>query len=675
MAATENVRQLSQSHNSSVSRQGVVTLIGYGIQVRVDRGHLLLQDGIGADRRFFRLPRVGHGLRRVVVVGTDGMVSLAALRWLADQDVAFSMLERDGKPIAVTGPVRPSDAKLRRAQALAHYSGVALRITRELISQKLAGQEQVARDRLLDSTTADVIAQFRAALPTSDNITTIRLIESQAARAYWSAWSTLPINFPKNQLRRVPEHWRSFGARVSPLTGSPRLAANPPNAILNYLYALLESEARLAAAALGLDPGMGVLHVDTTARDSLACDLMEVVRPQVDAYMLDWITRQPLNREWFFEQRDGNCRLMAPFAVQLSKTAPTWGRAVAPIAEWVAHAFWSTIPKPDRPLATHLTQTNKRKAKDALSVISAPRLVKPNTLCRGCGQNIAAGRANCAKCSIEGATERLAHAARLGRVAARTSRSFGETSRLSTSTFEGARVMGQNQTTTVADPKFVLAQNPATARRCFNVGHPIADWSFSLVCKPDSTRVSTSSEALARPGETGRGCPARRTLVVLWRNTDLLPLFLPTTILGDIQLAFCCFSFVFLDRLTRFLGAAVASLIQLLSSVKHAGSSPPGRIGLSTEHAGSSPPGQIGLSAEHAGGSPPGRIGLSTEHAGSSPPGQIGLSTEHAGSSPPGRIGLSTEHAGSSPPGQIGLSTEHAGSVRRASGFVRDGQP
>ena len=66
----------------------------------------------------------------------------------------------------------------------------------------------------------------------------------------------------------VPEHWHTFGARISPLSGSPRLAANPPNAILNYLYALLESEARLAAAALGLDPGLGVLHVDTPNRDS-----------------------------------------------------------------------------------------------------------------------------------------------------------------------------------------------------------------------------------------------------------------------------------------------------------------------------------------------------------------------------------------------------------------------
>src|SRR5260370_38266223 len=144
--------------------------------------------------------------------------------------------------------------------------------------------------------------------------------------------------------------------------------------MLNYLYAVLESGARLAAAALGLDPGMGVLHVDTTARDSLACDLMEVVRPQVDAYLLDWITRQPLNREWFFEQRDGNCRLMGSFALRLSETIPVWGRAVAPIAEWVAQQLWSTTRKKsetDLP-PTHLTQTHRREAKGISSTPTLP---------------------------------------------------------------------------------------------------------------------------------------------------------------------------------------------------------------------------------------------------------------------------------------------------------------
>jgi CRISPR-associated endonuclease Cas1 len=388
------------NHSVSVVKpqNGVVTLFGYGIQVRVDRGHLLIEDGIGNDRRRVRLPRVGHGLKRLVVIGSDGMLSLAALRWLADQDAAFVMLDRDGSVLATTGPVRPSDARLRRAQALAHTSGVALRISLELISQKLAGQEEVARNQLFASESADAIARFRAELAEADTPESVRLIESQAAHAYWSAWRALQITFPRNDLRRVPDHWRIFGARISPLTRSPRLATNPVNSILNYLYALLESEARLAAAALGLDPGLGMLHVDTPARDSLALDLMEPIRPQVDAFVLDWIAREPLRREWFFERRDGNCRLMGPFACKLGETASTWSRLVAPWAEYVAQALWAAPSRSKAAPATRLTQRHRREAKGQPSFrpIAAP---KPDSVCRGCGRHVRRGRRHCAGCA------------------------------------------------------------------------------------------------------------------------------------------------------------------------------------------------------------------------------------------------------------------------------------
>ncbi|SRR6266567_4143077 len=79
MVPAENVRQLPQSHNS-VPRHGILTLIGYGIQVRVDKGHLVIHDGIGASRYDYRLPRVGHGLKRLVVVGSDGQISALNIR-------------------------------------------------------------------------------------------------------------------------------------------------------------------------------------------------------------------------------------------------------------------------------------------------------------------------------------------------------------------------------------------------------------------------------------------------------------------------------------------------------------------------------------------------------------------------------------------------------------------
>ena len=411
---------IAVSQTAIQPRQGVVTLFGYGTSVRVERGHLVLEDGIGNDRRHARFPRVGHGLRRLVVIGSDGMISLAALRWLADQDASFVMLDRDGSMLATTGPVRSSDSKLRRAQSLSLSNGTALRVARELIHQRLVGQERVARLKLLDSSTADTIAHFKAELPQAESVSTIRLIESQAARAYWSAWRTLPINFPKTDLPRVPAHWRYFGTRVSPLTGSPRLAANPLNAILNYLYCMLESEARLAAAALGLDPGLGVLHVDTPARDSLACDLMEPVRSSVDSYLLDWITRQPLKREWFFERRDGNCRLMGPFAVRLSETAAIWKRAVAPVAELVAREFWSTTQKRTQHCwtPTHLTQKHRREAKGISSEAISRVVPRTDNICPGCGKTIQDRSASCARCAVDDATKNMLNGARIGRLTA-----------------------------------------------------------------------------------------------------------------------------------------------------------------------------------------------------------------------------------------------------------------
>lgn len=413
------------SHSSAIRKSGVVVLSGYGIRVQMQAGHLLLHDGIADERRTIRLPRVSHGLKRLVMIGSDGFVTLEALRWLADQSAAFVMLDRHGKVLAVTGPVSSSDAKLRRAQALALGNGTAFKISKELISQKLAGQELLVRDMLRDSPTADAIARFREELPSAESIESVRLIESQAARAYWQAWSDLPIRWPRKDESRVPAHWKYFNSRISPLTHSPRLATNPPNALLNLLYSILESESTLAALAMGLLPEIGLLHADTPNRDSLACDLMEVCRPSgVDAFVLNWLQSEPLRRSDFWEDRNGNCRISSSLAIKLCETADTWRRLVAPVAEYVAQELWSSVSKPASPskltqrlIATHLTQRNKREVKGSnVPVVKHPT---PEHVCSGCGKPVQDRSAHCADCAVDGATERLAKAARIGRVAAR----------------------------------------------------------------------------------------------------------------------------------------------------------------------------------------------------------------------------------------------------------------
>jgi hypothetical protein len=155
---------------------------------------------------------------------------------------------------------------------------------------------------------------------------------------------------------------------------------------------------------------------------------MEVVRPQVDGFLLDWITREPLKREWFFEQRDGNCRLMSTLAVRLSETAPTWGRAVAPIAEWVAQTLWNSARKTtrrDQVLPTRLTQRRRSEGRGKEFIPDTKTAPHPDKICLGCGAATRLGR-NCPKCGREISREKLIELSKVGRVAAQSAESRGK---------------------------------------------------------------------------------------------------------------------------------------------------------------------------------------------------------------------------------------------------------
>lgn len=403
-----------------ISKLGVLTLYGYGIRVTMQAGHLQIEDGIAEDRYKFRLPRVNHKLKRLVCIGDDGFITLSALRWLSEVGASFVMLDRLGKVRVVTGPVSPSETRLRRAQALALSNGTALDISRELIAAKLRGQETLLREKLHNSAGEDSIAALRICLEDASELNTVRGIESRAAAEYWDAWWDLPVLFPRKDAALVPNHWLSFGTRHSPLTGGPRLAVNPANALLNYVNAVAESECRLAACACGLDPGLGFLHTDTANRDSLALDLIETIRPAIEAWLLNWLLTEPLRRSDFAESSDGNCRISSVLCSKLSETAPTWGKLAAPWAEYVAHSLYvgrsgRTMSVPF--LKTPLTQNHRRQANGA----AEPKTKMPKVLhaCRGCGKPIPKERESCLSCSIPSSTERLIEGARSGRVAAR----------------------------------------------------------------------------------------------------------------------------------------------------------------------------------------------------------------------------------------------------------------
>ena len=161
--------------------------------------------------------------------------------------------------------------------------------------------------------------------------------------------------------------------------------------MLNYLYALLEAETRLACLACGLDPGLGIFHADQKSRDSLVCDVMEAARPQVDDYLLDLLAARTFALKDFAEMRTGVCRVLAPLTHTLAETTTTWAKAVAPVVETVCRMLGESGRGIGR-LPTPLTESNRSDGREGVRRTSRkrgqPPRPKPAATCPGCGGSL-----------------------------------------------------------------------------------------------------------------------------------------------------------------------------------------------------------------------------------------------------------------------------------------------
>lgn len=90
-------------------------------------------------------------------------------------------------------------------------------------------------------------------------------IEAQAARAYWQAF------FPRSLLGRTFR--REAGDRE----------AEPPNNLLDYGYAIMRAAVARALVGAGLLPMLGIHHENRSNAFCLADDLVEPLRPLIDA--------------------------------------------------------------------------------------------------------------------------------------------------------------------------------------------------------------------------------------------------------------------------------------------------------------------------------------------------------------------------------------------------------
>ena len=310
-------------------------LCGHGVSLRVDKGTLLVRNGfthhpqVREECRFFKgdlsLPH------RIVMLDGSGSLTFEVLSWLSEQGVTLVRIDYQGEVTSVLAGAGSALDRDRVEWQRQTRCDPERRIAycRALIVAKIEATLPVIELRLPPSQARDValMVAHRCIAFLGDGraqtVTDVLLTEARAAAAYFAAWKTLPLRWKARGQFPIPDAWTRFETRraVHEGSGKPnRNATHPVNAMLNYGYALLQSQVQAEAIALGFDPSAGILHEDRTDASALVLDIMEPRRPVVDGAILEWLNGLALRGSDFVTTRDGVCRLAPQLAKQVCRT-------------------------------------------------------------------------------------------------------------------------------------------------------------------------------------------------------------------------------------------------------------------------------------------------------------------------------------------------------------------
>lgn len=246
-------------------------------------------------------------LKRVVIMGNI-TIDASVLHRLADNDISVLFLSgKRGRFCGMlhgrlhnNGLLRIRQYEKRLGKVDDSGRSFPVKFSMDIVLRKIKAQADVLREAM--NSRADLRFPLKTAVDTLEKVVdsinnlsvpqdtsdetcldSIRGYEGGASAAYFSAYTKLfpdSLNFTK-RTRRPPE--------------------DPVNALLSLCYTLLHYEMVRETEVIGLDPTIGFYHQFEYGRESLACDLVEVFRPEVDRFV--W----KIFRERIFAERDFSC--------------------------------------------------------------------------------------------------------------------------------------------------------------------------------------------------------------------------------------------------------------------------------------------------------------------------------------------------------------------------------
>lgn len=304
------------------------------IHLEHDDGALVVRD---RGERIATVP-----LAPITRVFLRGSVTLQAsvLGHLGERGIGVVVLSgRKAQPTLFFG--RPhNDARLRVQQTRCSLNeAFCLDYARHLVHHKIERQHQwfgplrsrYPQARYPLTHAIRQLQEQQTLLPHARSLESLRGHEGAAASTYFAGLrAVVPASLGFNDRNRRP----------------PR---DPFNALLSLTYTLAHAETALALHAAGLDPCVGFYHQISYARESLACDVMEAVRPLADRICLELVARQTLTTD-HFSHSDAGCLLgkagRARYYGAYEEHAPALRQALQQEVKALARRIAPELPEP-----------------------------------------------------------------------------------------------------------------------------------------------------------------------------------------------------------------------------------------------------------------------------------------------------------------------------------------
>lgn len=246
-----------------------------------------------------------HTLESILTFSYLG-ASPALMGACAERGIALSFFDRRGRFLADIHGTQRGNVLLGRAHyRLSEDTEASLAVARCFILGKVFNArwvlERAVRDhgpridaeRVREASRR--LAKSLDAVKECSTLDALRGIEGDAAAVYFAVFDEL--------LLRDKETFRFAGRNRRP-------PLDPVNAMLSFFYAILSRDCSSALEGVGLNPYVGLLHVDRPGRRSLALDCMEELRPLlVDRFVATAINNRVVSKADFVRRETGEVLL------------------------------------------------------------------------------------------------------------------------------------------------------------------------------------------------------------------------------------------------------------------------------------------------------------------------------------------------------------------------------